>query len=381
DVIMGFHELIKHLHEEYPTLLTISLTLPMEKALEQILHFYHTGKRIVLLARGDPLFFGLASTLLAHIPPQKLLCIPSLSCLQIACSRLNIPWQNMAHISFHGKTSTRSLCALVRKNQPICILCDAAHPPKKIASFLVERGLSPYYQMHLASQLLTPNERLQSLSLEEAANTSVSHPCTILLTCKKNVPTITLGLPDSLFTQHGYCTKQGIRAQILASLCIAKDHTIWDIGAGSGAVSLEAASLAYEGQVFAIEQNQERLERIYQLRNQLACVNLEIVHTKAPKNLNTLPVADGIFIGGGLSKNQNLFNESLRLLKPGGRLTVSIVLLETLNKCLTLLKTLHLPHTLTQCHISQLSDLGMGSHLKAQNPIFLLTTQKKANTP
>ena len=283
------------------------------------------GRIQVVLCNGDPLFFGLGARLAERFGPDGLRVLPGTSSLQAAAAFLGLPWENVTSVSLHGRSSrlplARALIVARADGGPVFVLTDAANPPAAVAAFMKERG-HDRYRLHLMENLhLTPEgvraEQYTRLSVDqalalppEAPEGRIPRQLVMLLEPERpesGAPAAgwPFGLPDaSLVAENNLLTKAPARAAGLAALGIEAGHTVWDLGAGSGAVSVEAARLAWRGLVVAVEAKADRIPLIEENRRRFGAANLEILHGTLPGALavccERFPRPDRIFIGGGL---------------------------------------------------------------------------------
>lgn len=168
-------------------------------------------------------------------------------------------------------------------------------------------------------------------------------------------------------------TKQEIRVQVLSKAKIDSDSVVIDIGAGTGSLSIEAALLAPQGKVYSLEREAAGVELIRQNAEKFSCWNLEVIHAAAPNGLEDLPPADVIFIGGSGGKFTEIMQEADRLLKPGGRLIITAITVETVSRALA--EAERRPYTINcfQMQVSRLKKVGPYHMFEALNPIFILT--------
>jgi precorrin-6Y C5,15-methyltransferase (decarboxylating) len=189
-----------------------------------------------------------------------------------------------------------------------------------------------------------------------------------------------LGISGAQPADEGGQFAQGsVRAAALADLRIRPNDLVWDLGAGSGALALEACALAHRNLVFAIERDSTRVLCIEENRRRFGAANLEIVTGNAPDCLHALPDPDAVFIGGGLGKPESfhpLFSAVCSRLKPGGRLTISCVLMGSLERCRAFLQALGWETRLRCIQASETSPLGTDQRLAALNPVFLISAVK-----
>jgi len=357
----------------------IFITAQFQDSLDAINLKYEKGKSILILATGDPLFFGIASTLSKKFGQNALKIMPSPSSLQHACARIALPWHDMYCISLHGRNNYTYLNTAILSGQNICILTDKNNTPPKIISYLLNRGVD-WFQAHIFENMNVYNEKYHCLDFIDVLNKKFSH-CSVIILKAIHKPSRTfLGIAqDDLQTQGNLITKKPIRACIFSLLNIKAQDIVWDIGAGSGAVSLEATSLAHQGSVFAVEQNANRITDITENRKKFAAVNLEIIKGQAPKALKNMPSPNCIFVGGGLSNNSHkpLLKTLTEQLLPNGRLVVSCVILKNLQNTINYIKSLNWPIEVSCIQASATKKILIDDlYLQAMNPIFLIATTK-----
>lgn len=406
-------------------------TLPIGKDIEglcaRIAANSAAGKRQTVLCSGDPLFFGLGSRLARDLEPGLLRVIPATGSLQAAAACLGLPWEGVASVSLHGRDTLLPLAAALIAGGPVFILADPSTSPATLAAWMLERGRSGYRMHVLENLFLLPDgtaraEKQTSLPLDEAAalpeNTApASVPRVLFL---EPLPMIEnqswpFGLPDAVVVKENkLLTKAPVRAAALEALGIEPTDTVWDLGAGSGAISLEAARLAWQGQVFAVECNANRLPLIHENRKRFGAANLEIVEGRMPFCLPNIPATPGstavqpnipatpeaaavqpdipeltlparprpkrIFIGGGLGGSAEaaraILTAAWEALLPGGRILVNCVLLSSLERSRATLLALGAKLSVTCLHASTSSPLAGDMRLEALSPVFLVLGEK-----
>ena len=364
----------------------IPVTAPLSALMTHLETLRGQGRRITVLASGDPLFFGIGATLAEHFGPEALVVTPGVSSLQAAAARLALPWEGVRPVSLHGRGNFLPLAHAVLDNAPVCLLTDAANSPDAAARFLLERGISQY-AVTVFEKLGDTAERSVRLSLSEAAEYRFSLPNVAFFLPDHALPAplpLALGLPDQAYCREKeLITKWPVRAAVLAALRIAPMDTVWDLGSGSGSIALEAAFLARRGQVLAVERQEKRAALIAENRSRFGAAHLDILCAELPGCLENqaLPDPDRIVVGGGLGgapeEAEALLATAMRRLKPGGRLVVSCVLLQSLDLARRMLRHLGCEPELLCLQVSQAAPLGRDEHLVAQNPVFLLAAEKR----
>jgi precorrin-6Y C5,15-methyltransferase (decarboxylating) len=192
------------------------------------------------------------------------------------------------------------------------------------------------------------------------------------------LPPLHLGLPETAFAHEaGLITKTEVRAVVLAKLQLLPGQTLWDVGAGSGSVGLEASLFLTGGSIYAVEKNQLRAAQIEVNRAKFGVANLEIICAQAPDGLASLPDPDRVFIGGGGTALKSILTEVVRRLKRAGRLVVSAVRLETLETARAVLAQASWECEITQLQVSRSQPLAGDGILAALNPVWLVSGWKK----
>jgi precorrin-6Y C5,15-methyltransferase (decarboxylating) len=293
----------------------------------------NASRRIALLASGDPLFFGISSTLLRYLSPEHLAFHPNVSSIQAAFARLGRPWQQAQWVSLHGRPLA-SLRATLHSNRLYALLTDRASSPVAIARVLVETGFDQS-DLWVAEELGTANERFRRFSAAELANTDTEFsPLNVVILETRGsggvLPEFP-GIPDERFSTgaepgKGLLSKREVRLTILSLLAPRAGEIGWDVGAGCGGVSVEWARWNPYGEVHAIEIHPERLEHLDINRERFGVVaNLHIVAGRAPEALAALPDPHAAFIGGSSGSLREMLDAVWGRLKLGGRLVASAV--------------------------------------------------------
>ena len=274
---------------------------PVNKCLKRIESSLEKGS-VSVITSGDPLFFGLGRLLKKHFPRVPIHYVPSVSAMQLCFSRFGIPWDDASIISLHGRDF--KLLSQNLNEGKVFIFTDTRNSPQKVARYLIDtcgRCNSADYIVHVGEKLGMVDEMLYSGTLEETADCTFSQPnCMILIdTASKHEPRIGLGLKEEdLHHSRGLITKNEVRAAALHALALPDRGVLWDIGAGSGSISIESARIAPSLSVYAIEKNKAELENITRNKNEYQCFNVTAVEGEAPDSLVTLPPPDRVFIGG-----------------------------------------------------------------------------------
>jgi len=296
---------------------------------------------VAVLASGDPLFFGIGRTLLERFGPDRVEVSPALSAVQLACARFKLPWDDLALISLHGRPP-QLLAGKIFSQPKTLLFTDPRHSPDRIAAQLLllleEHGnIDRLQRLHVrvAENLGLPEERLWEGSLEEAARERFADLNMMLIEQEMNEEGLAdadciFGLQeDEISHSRGLITKDEVRAVILHRLRLPRSGVFWDIGGGSGSVSVEAARLCPELAVYVIEQKEEGWRNIRANIARYGLYNITLVRGQAPEALRSLPDPDRIFIGGSRGLLAEIIAPCAQRLAKGGRLAVSAVLQNT----------------------------------------------------
>jgi precorrin-6B C5,15-methyltransferase / cobalt-precorrin-6B C5,C15-methyltransferase len=332
--------------------------------------------QIVVLASGDPLLFGIGSAIIHALGPEHVEIHPNISSVAAAFARIKEPWQDARVISMHGKIAENSLLTATAESPLVAVLTDPIRSPAWIAALLLR------HQFHrtaicILEQLGTPSENISWHSLEEAAGKTFSEPNIVVLkrtSTPQALPGFHLGMPDEAYDhENGLITKAEIRAISLAKLELLPHHVLWDLGAGSGSVGIEASLLAPRGRIVSIEKHPERIRNIECNRLRHGVRNMEIRQAVLPDGLHDLPAPDRIFIGGGGRNLETIIRSAAGYLKPDGILVLNTVLMDNLTTALATLKELGFSTETTQIQVCRSKDMPWSRRFEAQNPVWIIT--------
>ncbi|MEU7064490.1 precorrin-6y C5,15-methyltransferase (decarboxylating) subunit CbiE [Streptomyces sp. NPDC046161] len=292
----------------------------------------HAGRRIAVLASGDPMFYGIGRALAQELGPHALLVHPHPSSVSYACARLGWPVEDTEVVTVVGRPVARVSAALY-EGRRLLVLSAGAASPGEIAALLRERGFGPS-RMRVLEQLGSEDET----AYEGHADTwdrAPGDPLNVVaVECRRDpradTPRLgaTPGLPDTAYEHDGQLTKRHVRAATLCALAPAPGELLWDIGGGSGSIGIEWMRTHPSCRAVTVERVPERAERIARNAAALGVPGLRVVTGAAPAALVALPAPDAVFIGGGLTA-PGLLDAAWAALAPGGRLVVNTVTLES----------------------------------------------------
>ncbi|MEV0373840.1 precorrin-6y C5,15-methyltransferase (decarboxylating) subunit CbiE [Streptomyces sp. NPDC050636] len=308
----------------------------------------HAGRRICVLASGDPMFYGIGRTLTETMasetiasegtgtasegtaPGLPLRVLPHPSSVSYACARLGWPVEDTEVITLVGRPA-ENLAAALHDGRRLLVLSAGAGTPAEVAALLRAHGFGPT-RMRVLEQLGGDRESVAEGTAADWALPPADPLNVIALDCAREPGALRLsavpGLPDAAYENDGQLTKRHVRAATLAALAPAPGELLWDIGGGSGSIAIEWLRAHRSCRAVTVERDPVRAERIGRNARALGVPSLRVVHGPAPAALDGLPTPDAVFIGGGLTA-PGLLAACWEALPPGGRIVANTVTLES----------------------------------------------------
>ncbi|TBL78277.1 precorrin-6y C5,15-methyltransferase (decarboxylating) subunit CbiE [Paenibacillus thalictri] len=336
-----------------------------------------TRSSIVVLASGDPLFFGVAGFIAKKAGAGAVQIHPHLSSVQLAFARLGDSWQDAVLESVHGRP-IRGLAQRIDGKAKIALLTDETNNPAVIARYLLDFGMDEY-EAFVAENLGGEDERCGHWTLADMAASSTFSPLNIVILRRKSGSAEArrgFGFEDEEFHQRkpdkGLITKKEVRVLSLSELKLKADSIVWDIGAGSGSVAVECAKLASRGQVYAVEKNEADMENI-ELNLRKFRADFTAIQAKAPAGLDGFPDPDAVFIGGSGGELRELLHICCSRLRVGGRIVVNAATIETLADTQKALREEGYEVRVALVQIARSKPILDMTRFEGLNPIYVIT--------
>ena len=346
---------------------------------------------VVVLASGDPLWFGLGRILCDRIGAERLRFHPAPTSLQLAFSRIGRPWQDAEWVSLHGRDPKILASTLQKRPAALAVLTDPNQGGAgTVQQMLRSSGLEASTDLWLCENLGHPDERVQLIAPNAALPTDL-HPLLIALLIAREpaapdphqLPLF--GLDDGLYLQHsdhpGLMTKREVRIQLLAELALPQQGVLWDLGAGTGSVGLEALRLRPGLQLLAVERRAGGAQLIQRNAQRLGVSPAAVLEADATTVLNGglpdgLNQPDRVLLGGGGAQRERLLRNVLTRLRPDGVVVIPLASIEALASIRPLLENAGLAVRVQQLQAWRGQPLGDGTRLAPMNPTLIVTGTK-----
>lgn len=346
---------------------------PLRETVSEILRW--RGRRVVVLATGDPMWYGVGVTLARAVAREEMLVLPAPSAFSLACSRLGWPVAEVECLTLHGRPLTL-LNAFLAPGARLIVLSEDDATPAAVARLLTERGYGPS-RLSVLETMGDAAERIVEGTAAEWREAACADVNTIAIACIAGRDAVVLprlpGLPDEAFRHDGQLTKREVRAATLAALAPLPGDRLWDVGAGCGSVAIEWLRQHRSLTAVAVERAPERLALIAENAASLGTPQLAVVAGEAPAALAGLPPPDAVFIGGGLTV-PGLAERCWQVLRPGGRLVANAVTVEGEARLVEL--RAEVGGTLTRIAVSRAEPVGPFAGWRPLMPVTQLAAAK-----
>ena len=322
-----------------------------------------------VLVSGDVGFYSAAAGLCEALAEMDVRCIPGISTVSAFFAKLKLPWQNAAFVSAHGREM--NIADAIRRNRlTFCLTGNNCHA---IGAVMCKAGFR-YIKTHIGENLGAERERVYEAFAEHLTHGAFP-PLTVLLFVNEAYDDRTpRGLPDDSFSRLDGIpmTKSEIRALVMSKLNLRPDDICWDIGAGTGSVTVEMALNAYRGHVFAIERREDAISLIERNCAAFHVGNITAIHGEAPGALMEPSTPDAVFIGGSGGEISEIIIRALEK-NPDVKIVVTAVTIETVSAALTAFQDAGLEPEITQISVARGRRAGASHLMEAQNPVTILS--------
>jgi precorrin-6Y C5,15-methyltransferase (decarboxylating) len=343
----------------------------------------YAAERTVVLASGDPLFYGIGRLLLQSFPREELVFLPHVSAVQLAFARVKETWHDARVVSLHGRPPEALRPAVEAREAKIAVLTDGRNSPAAVADFLRRHGAAEDYALWVCENLGGPDERVSRHAPARLGDEPFSPLNVVVLLRERAAPVRDvplLGIPESALLHRagprGLITRREVRLLALCYLELRPDDVLWDVGAGSGSVAIEAARLSSGLRAFAVERDGEAFGQLEANVARLGAGRVRAVRAEAPEGLADLPDPDAVFVGGSGGRLADILAAAARRLKPGGRIALNCVTLENLARGWDGLREQGLEPEATSVQLAHSRPLGRLHCLEPDSLIFILRARK-----
>ena len=383
DVVLGAPAMLRLLNEAPAR--KVPLDPDMPTALRQVREAL-AARRPVLVSTGDPLFYGVARYLCDRLGKDQFEVVPHVSSMQLAFARVKESWEDAYLTNLAGRP-LEAIVDRIRTAEKVGLFSSDEHPPSRLARALLDRGID-YFRAYVCENLGSPDERVTQAELVDLEAMEFDPLNVLILVRKPNRPDRAsrsgryrlFGNADDAFAQtlpkRGLITQAEVRSIALAQLDIRPTSIVWDVGAGSGSVAIEAAQLAHQGMVFAVEPEPADVALIEANAEAFGVPNVRPVTGRAPHVLASLPEPDAIFIGGTGRQVDPVLSAAFARLAPGGRMAVNVATVDGLATAHDTLKKLAGEVRLWNISIARGIEQMDRVRFEAMNPTFLLAVTK-----
>jgi len=344
------------------------------------------GENIVMIATGDPMFYGTARYLCDKLGKDRFEVHPHVSSMQLAFARVKESWDE-AYLGDLSRQSIAQTAEKVRTAEKVGLFTSEENSPSAFASALLERNID-YFMAYVCENLGSPDERVTHAELSDIASQQFAPLNVMILIRKPDSPDRPVemkgrrlfGNPDEAFLQsrpkRGLLTPSEVRTLALSQLDLGPSSTVWDVGAGSGAVAVEAAQISSAGRVFALEMDPEDYDLIAANAERFGVTNLTPVLGKAPEAWAELPAPDAIFVGGTGRTVSSIIDVAYDELRAGGRLVANVGSIENVAAIREVLRKKNAEISVLMVSLSRGVEQLERMRLESMHPTFLISTVK-----
>ncbi len=325
-------------------------------------------EKFSVLVSGDTGFYSASEKLCSTLSEYEVNIIPGISSLNYFFAKLKMSWQDTALLSCHGRNG--NIAEIVRRNRKTFALTGGNIP--ELGKKLDSVGFSDL-KVYVGENLGNEKEKITETVVSNLTCSEFSSLAVMLIVNPKPECWARFGIPDEEFTRRKVpMTKSEIRTVTMSSLNIRPDFVCYDVGAGTGSVTVEMALAAYSGHVYGIERNEEAVELIGQNLRKFHIGNADVIYGEAPGALEGLPSPDAVFIGGSGGEMDKIFDIVFNK-NPNVRIVVNAIAIESVSQSIAAFKSHGIDPEITQISAAHSKTVG-GLHLMmAQNPIYVIS--------
>ena len=386
EVVFGPDGTLRQLPELTAERVRVGANLP--EVVDRLRAGLAAGRRMAVVAGGDPLFYGTARYLCDKVGAEHFEVVPHVSSMQLAFARLKETWED-AYLTDLSAKSLDDVLDRIRPAETVGLFTSDEYPPGRVARELLARGID-YFRAWVCENLGGKDERVTQADLADLVGLRFD-PLNVLILKRKPArpdaqrPVAALarfGNPDEVFAQTrpktGLITQAEVRAVALAKLNLHPGDVAWDVGAGSGSVAIEMAQLTAPGTVYAIEQDPADFHLIVANADKFRATNVKPVAGTAPAVFADLPAPDAVFVGGNGGEVARLLEATYAALRPGGRLVANVGTLEMIAATHAVFKRLGPAVDVLLMNLARGVEQMESLRFEAVNPTVLLTVRKPA---
>ena len=328
-------------------------------------------ERIAIVLSGDPGFYSGARRLTALFGEEELQIYSGVSAVAYLCSKLHMSWEEVKLVSLHGRTP--NIIEAVKRHRNVFALIGRPEEINELCERLICYGLEKVI-LTVGEALSYPEERIISGTAAELRHCSFAALTAVLLQNREAGAVVTHGLPDDKFKRTKVpMTKSEVRSIAISKLQLRKDSVVYDIGAGTGSVSIEAALQAAVGHVYAVEKNPDAVALIQANKERFAVENLSVVTGLAPEVLDDLPAPTHVFIGGSAGNLKEIMAAVL-IKNPNVHMVISAIALETVTEAMRCVNTLPVTEVdIVHVTIGKSKEMGSYHMMMGQNPVYIIS--------
>lgn len=327
---------------------------------------------VAVLTSGDPCFYSLLAVILREFPKEEVEIIPGISSMQLCFAKIKEPMNDATLVSLHG----RGLAELEKaaQSRKLVILTDSSNPANVVADYMLKH-YPRSWRVYVCENLSREDERVTQGSLQDIAREKFDGNAVMVAIYEdeKISRRVVPGVQDEVFYREGEpITKEEVRVVTLSKACLKENSVVYDIGAGTGSISVEAAFLARRGKVYAVEKDEKRGEVIKKNISKFGLTNVEVLVGEAPEVLEDLPPADSIIIGGSGGRLRDILRKCDEKIAEDGRIVLNLITIDSLTQAFEELEKMGYRYGVTQLTVSKGEKLGGKLALRPHSMVFII---------